>query len=162
VRFFALILLTVLAGCQFDPFTAIYTRKQPKPEDLVGTYLPDDATRTLVAKEGGYSAAEISIVVSADGTLIIRNIPDWWLTDFGKPQGGFDSGEAKWAVQKRQDWWVIGVNFRSTEKFSSQQRRVGTFGTELFLIGEKPPYKIHLIVGDPDEGRGMEFVRSKI
>jgi hypothetical protein len=30
----------------------------------------------------------------------------------------------------------------------------------MMLVGEKPPYKIHLTVGDPDAGRGMEFEKK--
>ena len=161
VRVFALILSMILAGCRFDPFTAVYTRTQPKREDLIGKYVPDDATRTFLTRLRAYSGREPSILVSADGTLTMENIPDSWLTGFGEPVGGFDSGQARWTVRKHQDWWVIGVTYDSAAHISARQHSIWSFGTKLFLIGEKPPYKIHLTVVDPDSGRGMDFVRSR-
>jgi len=149
VHILTLAFAVIVAGCQYDPFTAVYTTKQPKAEDLVGWYVPTEETKRFITKEGHYPSVESSIALSADGTLTITNIPDWWLTPFGRPEGKFDSRRGKWTVQKHQDWWVIGVNLDPG------------FGTDLFLIGEKPPYKIHLIVGDPDEGRGMDFIRTK-
>lgn len=159
VRLFALVLSMILAGCQPDPLTALYTRKQPKREDLIGKYVPDDATRAVIIKAGG---KEPAILVSADGTLTMQNIPDSWLNEFGDPIGGFDSGQPRWLIWKHQDWWVIRVTFDSAEHFAARQHKIWSFGAELFLIGDEPPYKIHLNIGDPYSGRGMDFVRSKI
>jgi hypothetical protein len=152
----------MLAGCQPDPFTAVYTRKQPKSEDLVGKYIPDDATRIFLTKADGYSAKEPAILVSADGTLTMENIPDYWVTEFGDPIGGFDSGQARWTIRKHQDWWILGVTFDSAEHYSSRQHAIWSFGAKLFLIGEEPPYKIHLTIINRGSGQGMDFVRSKI
>lgn len=66
----------VLAGCQYDPYTWDYTKNQPKPEDVVGTYVPDQATGTLITGEGHYPRVESSITLAADGSLTITNIPD--------------------------------------------------------------------------------------
>jgi hypothetical protein len=138
------------AGCQYDPFTAVYTTKQPKAEDLVGAYLPTEDTKKLITSQGHYPTIESAIVLSADGTVTMTNIPDWWQTPFGEPQGKFNSRRGNWTVQKHQEWWAVGLHLDPD------------FGTDLLLIGEKPPYTIHLIIGDPDQGRGMDFIRSKI
>jgi hypothetical protein len=100
-----------------------------------------------------------SITLLGDGTIIITNIPDWWLT-FGEPQGGFDSGRGTWSIQKHQEWWALSVGFTDTTQFASLTNKPGGLGTEMMLVGEKSPYKIHLIVGDPDAGRGMEFEKK--
>jgi hypothetical protein len=121
----------VLVGCQYDPFTEVYTTKQPKAEDLVGLYVPSEETKAFIANEGYYLPAESSITLSADAAVSMTNIPDWWLTPFGKSEGSFHSYHRRWTVQKHQDWWVVGV---SPEKATV---------TDLFLIGEKAPYKIH-------------------
>jgi len=157
MRVLAFALLLAFAGCQFDPFTSVYTRSQPKPEDLVGVYVPDAATAHFVA--GLYPAADTSIVLSPDGTIVLQNVPDCWKTLFGTSDGGFDSGKGRWKLQRHQEWWVLGVEV-STEGFSSREHAPIQLTTEMFLVGEKPPYKIHLTIGDPDAGRALHFERK--
>src|ERR1051325_11230519 len=153
MRAFLFPLLLILAGCQRDPYTEVYSMKQPSTNDVVGVYAADTNTLALIAKEGHYSAASPAITLGGDGTIVITNIPDWWLTSFGEPQGGFDSGRGTWTIQKHQEWWGLSVGFTDTTHFASLSHKPGGMRTEMMLIGEKPPYKIHLIVGDPDNGR---------
>ena len=79
-RILGIVASIVLVGCQYDPFTEVYTTKQPKAEDLVGLYVPSEETKAFIANEGHYSPAESSITFSADGSVSMTNIPDWWLT----------------------------------------------------------------------------------
>lgn len=159
MRAFSVLLLLILTGCQYDPYTDVYTTTQPKTNDVVGIYFPDTNTITLISKEGHYGQVSPSITLFSDGTIIITNIPDWWLTSFGEPQGGFDSGRGTWTIEKHQEWWALGVGFTNTENFASLTNKPEGLGAEMMLVGEKPPYKIHLIVGDPDAGKGMQFER---
>jgi hypothetical protein len=154
-----ILLVVFLAGCPYDPYTSVYTTKQPNSNDVIGVYVADTNTLALIAKEGHYSAVSPSITLSSGGEIIITNIPDWWLASFGKPQGGFDSGCGHWSIQKHQKWWGLSVDFPDTPQFSSLKNKPGGMSTEMMLIGEKPPYKIYLNVGDPDDGRGMQFER---
>ncbi len=160
MRSFLILTVVILAGCQYDPYTSVYTTTQPKTNDVVGVYVPDTNTVTLISKEGRYSPASPSITLLNDGTITITNIPDWWLT-FGEPHGGFDSGHGTWSIQKHQEWWALSVGFANTTQFGSLSNKPGGIGTEMMLIGDKPPYKIHLTVGDPDAGRGMQFDKVK-
>ncbi len=149
-----------LVGCQHDPHIATFTTNQPNPDDLVGTYVPDPATAEFIARKGRYPQLPASITLGAGGALAITNIPDWWLAEFGKPGGGFDTGRGTWSVDQHQRWWAVGVHFQSTEQFASRQHRAESFGTSFMLVGELPPYKLHLTIGDPDEGRAMLFARE--
>ncbi len=159
MRSFLIAAAFMLTGCQYDPYTASYTKTKPNRKDLVGTYVPDADTMTLISKEGHYSQVASSISLLEDGTIIIENIPDWWRI-FEGPQGGFDSGRGTWKIEKHQEWWALGAAFTNTEQFASLKNKLPGLGTEMMLIGEKPPYKIHLTVGDPDAGVGMQFVKS--
>jgi hypothetical protein len=159
MRSFLILAVVILAGCQYDPYTSVYTTTQPKTNDVVGVYVPDTNTVALISKEGHYGSALPSITLLDDGTIIITNIPDWW-RNFGERHGGFDSGRGTWSIQKHQDWWALSVGFRDTTQFASLANQPGGLGTEMMLVGEKPPYKIHLTVGDPDAGKGMEFERK--
>ncbi len=157
MRAFVFLLLFVLIGCQRDPYTEVYSTTQPGTNDLIGIYVADTNTLALIAKEGHYGAASPSITLLGDGAIAITNIPDWWLTSFGAPHGGFDSGRGTWTVQKHQQWWGLTVGFADTTQFASLSNKPGGMSTEMMLVGAKSPYKIHLTIGDPDDGRGMEF-----
>jgi len=36
----------------------------------------------------------------------------------------------------------------------------GDFGYELMLYGKKPPYKLHITIGDPDSGDAVQFEKQ--
>ena len=166
MRAVAVLMVLLVVGCQHDPNTTAYTTAQPKTNDLAGTHVPTTKTLSQIAKEGHYPTASPSIVLTSDGTIVITDIPDWWVS-FGESRGAFDSGRGSWGVVKHQEWWALGVVFRNTEHLASVQSRFaklgsspGDYGAVMMLVGEKAPYKIHLILGDPDEGRSMQFERS--
>lgn len=149
-----------LAGCGHDGNWWAYTKSRPNPADLVGVYVPDQATLDLIAREGRYAQRPASITLGADGSLEITNIPDWWLTDFGHPMGGFDTGHGKWELYVHQRWWALDLDFPSTEQFESLHHRPTRFVTSFMLVGQRPPYKILIHVGDPDGGRVMLFEKA--
>ena len=157
----SIIIVIFLGGCQYDPYTWEYTKKQPRQAALVGTYFPNQETVSYITQEGHYPVRESSIFLAENGSCSINSIPDWWLTS-GDSKSGFDSGECVWKLEKHQEWWSVAVVFNSTAQFSSQQFRPGSYGVSFMLLGEKPPYKIHLIVGDPDEGKGMTFEKVSV
>jgi hypothetical protein len=149
------ILLVVLLGCAGfggPPFDeSRYPINEPAAADLAGLYRPTDATRSFIAKDGQYPAKDISIVLEPKGTVQLRNIPDWWQNGFGKSNGGFDSWTGTWSTWKRpsRDWWELSLVLSDP----------GGFGTSVELIGQQAPYRIALVVGDPDSGREMQFER---
>jgi hypothetical protein len=157
IIFFGVILAM---GCQYDPYTSVYTSQKPKPKDLIGIYHPDPNSMTVIAKEGHYPPVVPTITLLNDSTIVITNIPDWWLTSFGNPQGGFDSGKGTWEIQKHQNWWAVLVSFPDTTQFASRKNAPGGLTTEMMLVGNNPPHKLHLTVGDPDGGRAMQFQRA--
>src|SRR5689334_20473618 len=109
-RVIAVIALCCLCGCQYDPYTSVYTTKEPKSQDVVGRYLPNRETCDYVLTKGRYAQCDASITLSADGSFSITNMPDWWNSS-GEPRGGFDSGTGKWKVGKHQEWWSVVLEF---------------------------------------------------
>ncbi len=92
------------------------------------------------------------------------------------PAGKFDNGEGKWDIEKKQDWWVVGLEFNNALGITSikdwevvvknldgtvtvESGRAGKFWTSIDLIGEQAPYILHLTVGDPDSGRALQYER---
>jgi hypothetical protein len=168
------LLLMFVPGCG-DPYavdTSHTTRTEPDPADLVGTYVPDEATRELIANAGGYPERTTSIELNADGGIRVTNIPDWWHTHL--PQTGFDSGSGTWELdswesqQTQARHWLLKLHFPSMEEFDSDRvqataRRedhpVVGLSTSLLLVGEEPPYAIEATIRRREVGGAMRFTR---
>lgn len=136
-----------------------FTKTEPQKEQLVGEYFPTLGTITLIRDKGHYSVEGTSIIVYADETFDIVNMPDWWVPNnagYGVSNGGFDSGKGNWSISSSSGLWQIRFGFE-TGTFNSINE---PFGITLDLGGEQPPYTIWIYIGDPDTGRVMVFEQS--
>jgi hypothetical protein len=149
-------MFALLSGCPVNLDTADYPTVRPKDADVAGTYKPTPAAAKYIQQVGKYPAADISIVLAADGKATIMNIPDWWMDGFGQPHGKFDTGQGKWRLEKPQSYWELELNWRSTSASGAHSGAE----TSLDLVGKQPPYLIRMWLGDPDSGHTMEFVRE--
>lgn len=153
--------LAVLSGCTGDPHTSTYTVSRPRESDLVGTYVPTEDTTRLVTGRGGYEGRPAIITLGDGAAVEFTDVPDWWNTPSGKPGGGFDSAAGRWGVERKQDrWWAIGIEFPRGSRLASLGGKPVVFHAQVLLVGEKPPYRLHLTIGDPDEGIAMQFVKK--
>jgi hypothetical protein len=69
-----LLLVLVLAGCQYDPHAHLYTTDKPETTNVVGSYVL--ASQSLTP--GGLAALHgktCSVELRADGTFIASNVP---------------------------------------------------------------------------------------
>jgi hypothetical protein len=155
---FALFALLALTGCPVNLDTERMPTTPPNRADLVGIYRPTADTLTYIRKEGGYAEREMSLTLKADGTFELENLPDWWHTEWGKPEGGFDSGSGQWDLEKSQDWWELNLSFTDTKRFAKPEAGRQGFGP--LLIGHAAPYIIAFPFGEPDNGREMQFERA--
>jgi hypothetical protein len=151
---FLVLAFGMLAGCPINLDTPRYPMNQPASADLVGIYVPTTETTVLISK-GGYSGRSTSIELHADGTFRFVNVPDWWETKFGEPDGGFDNGNGMWNTAKQQEWWNLDLVFGDTRGFAHPLK--GGIDTAANIIGQKPPYDLSLTIGDPDNGKEMRF-----
>lgn len=146
--------LAFLSGC-YNPREIVeeihFARQKPLEADLVGRWVPTVQTLTDMRSYGGYAISTHELVLNADKTFSIKNMPDWWATDFGESKKGFQSASGKWALSSAaggRDWGIDLV--------------VGTSGIGFVHIrNQKPPYMIHIGIGDPDNGHFMLFERLK-
>ena len=150
--------LLLLSGCP-NPDTRHFTKKKPKNEDLVGTYVPDAKTLRWIRQAGKYPEVENSVVLSADGSFQMINMPDCWTDPFGIPKGRFDSGIGEWQSVRLQEWWDLRLTFRSRKEFASDPHDSG-WVTFVPVVGQTPPYRLWLYVGDPDGGQRMIFEKK--
>lgn len=132
-----------------------YTTVEPKKSDLVGTWIPDQATLEDMKKRGGYDTSlPTRLVLKSDGSLEIANMPDWWEIPFGTSRRAMASHSGSWSIyHDYPDYpdqpccWTIAVKYSNRARF-------------LKLLGNKPPHKIEIILGDPDSGNEMIFIKQ--
>ncbi|MES2308383.1 MAG: hypothetical protein V4507_05940 [Verrucomicrobiota bacterium] len=141
------ILLTACGGIKHE---LQFTRSKPQESDLIGLWVPTPNTLKDMEKTGGYVISKHEILLKEDGTFSMINMPDWWRDGFGDSKKGFESSEGRWELTQTQDWtkiWDITLHFSG-------------YGTSVKLLGQKPPYRIHIYVGDPDSGHVMLFEKK--
>lgn len=123
------------------------TRKEPNKIDLLGTWVPDRSSLQAMESEGGYDASvQPKLILRADDTFELVNMPDWWDNGFGKSRKRFQDYSGAWGLSKYGNTGFWDVDLKS----ASQTRSVN-------LIGQSPPYRIEFIIGDPDSNVSMIF-----
>ncbi len=153
-------LALVASGCGSGPFDSA-TRTRPAPVDVAGTWVLDeagDADARSAMKAGRVPA----FVFREDGTFTARDLPDWWndidrLASNGGPGATWvpTSGSGRWEL--RQDGngaWVLETSFPVLPGLPRGLKET------LHLYRNKPPYRLGVILGDPDEARSLHFERS--
>ena len=145
------VILLFLVGCPaVDTKELNFTRKKPENADLVGTWTPNSDTLKEIRTRGHYPQAQHEIVLRADGTFSIRNMPDWWTNGFGESGRTFSSFDGRWDLEEGKDGWTIW----------EIALRTPTFGTSINVYQQKPPYSLFIRVGDPNNADAMIFDRT--
>jgi hypothetical protein len=120
---------------------------QPKPSDLVGTYILSKESASFLAKHKSYPSIPVSSMqLRPDFSMSITNLADCADNGFGKSSGGFLSGEGKWWVKKDFIEWSLAIN--------------GSVAPYVQIRGRSAPYRLAVVVGDPDSGETLQYVRQ--
>ncbi len=147
----ALAAAALLAGCPAVDLKELqFTRTKPTETELVGTWRPTDNTLKEIRGRGRYPVETHEIILRADHTFSIRNMPDWWSDGFGYSHGQFESCEGTWGLgASKGPWqiWMIWVRF-------------GPGTRSINLYRQRPPYLIFIRIGDPNNGEAMLFERG--
>lgn len=143
---------SLFSSCRVNFGSSGYTTVEPNKSDLVGTWVPDQATLEDMKKRGGYdSSLSTRLVLKSDGSLEIANMPDWWEIPSGTSQRAMISHSGSWSLDHihpdQTCCWTIAVKYSNRSSF-------------LNLLGNKPPHKIEIILGDPDSGNEMIFIKQ--
>lgn len=175
MRRFVWLLATValcvfLAGCAglsgSSPFAYPrhwdYTRKKPAEIDLSGTYqilqvrtTEIDGISNLI--QSFRNRKDVSVKLNSDHTAILFNIPSFDV-DKEKLTCSF-SGHAKWLLWGDGTGWEI--RFDADYPVGSPETTPGACGPQwqdgMTVLGQAPPYRLWLGIGDPDDDTGIEF-----
>ncbi len=126
------------------------TRAEPEPADVIGVWVPDEATREYLRGKGHYDTSrETALILEGGGEVKVVNMPDWWNDGFGTSHGTMQSEQGSWRLYESPGSraWEVRMALPSGTKFMS-------------LLGQRPPYKMSAYVGDPDSGEAMTFTRK--
>ncbi len=135
-------------GCQRDPYASRYATTKPNAQSLVGTW----AVQNGLA--GDKHKKPIGLTLESDGSFTADKFPGEALICFGE-EGDWYSGEGTWEIEKHQWFWIVRVNWKKVgdKKIDS--------GEMLHIVQNVPPYSLHAIIGDPDEGKVLVFLKQQ-
>ncbi len=160
---FLTLLCCSLASCRPPPLMSYpwfwdYTRAKPKEADLAGKYevlkirLSTDLAKSL--QEG-----KPSVMLNADHTALLDNFPRF--DGLGDRVDCSRTGTADWSLDKdlgaSGGWQLALKNYRQSAAASACGEKNSIW--PVLLLGQKPPYRLYLTVGDPDSDTGIEFQR---
>ncbi len=148
LRIVAVVGAAALTSCQSDPYFGDYTRTKPAEGDLVGAWTPNQDAVARMRDKGGYdtSRSATRFEFKADGTFSMVDMPDWWQDGLGRSHRTFRSDSGRWEIHQELDSNTWGIALSN--------------GEFVALRRQKPPYLIHLVIGDPDLGDAMVFTKS--
>jgi len=151
-----------LGGCQYDPWADGFLKGPAADKDLVGTYRVDSDTLTRHIPIGTTSsnlsisrAAEI--VLSADHKVQFSHVPE---VDDRTEKPCVISGVGTWELLN-SNYTAVFVQIQRTDYPPSGDGCGPERNQELNLYGKKPPYKLHITIGDPDTGDALQFEKVR-
>lgn len=150
----------LLTSCAPSPNPRNYAVAEPSPQVLQGRYQPTPDTETLIAATGKYKKKLASIVISADGSIEITNLPDCWVLPYDQAIGQFDTGKGTWSLVRQQRWWVLLCKFPSLPNHAARGTDHGNVTAMISLVGQRPPYALESIIGHPDADLAMQFAKA--
>lgn len=142
----AVLMMTFLFGCGGDPYAGKYAKARPTPQSLVGDW------KLKIGSPGTDPSKPTKLTLRADGSFSAVNYPGAALGSFGSA-GSFLDGDGIWSVQQHQSFWVIRIHWQNLGK---SQIDVGDM---INILNDNPPYVLHHIIGDPDLGEALVFVK---
>jgi hypothetical protein len=150
-----------LVGCQYDPWADKFLTHHVSEQDVVGFYLVDQASmqRTIKMPMTG-------MVVKISPAAHISLSPDHKAEFFQVPEAIGDdvscsiTGRGTWRFGKNNSYVILWTNIADEEPNEHCKSRFNaSFAEELNLYGGKPPFKLHVTIGDPDSGDAIQFER---
>jgi hypothetical protein len=146
-----LALLPVLVICGCESSYRDETKTKPETAALVGTWIPDEESVKYMREVGGYDVSnKTELVLEANNTYTMRNMPDWLWLDDGRSHKTLRFEKGTWEIMldgARQYWIVL---------LRSEVRSRGSA-----LYGQHPPYRLRFSFGSVDENpQNLTFVKE--
>jgi hypothetical protein len=144
--------LSVLSACSDRPSSP------PDVTDLVGTYELTQRSRDFLRTEKSFEASPQSLSRRlADRNVLLEDIPDVYINPFGESKGASVSGRGTWEIE--DDGYDYGLTL-SISAGGSMPRAI-YHGSSILIRGRTPPYRIEMILGDPDSNEWLIYERHE-
>ena len=150
--------LLLLAGCQYDPWADGFQTHQVADNHVVGKYVIDaNSQKREIKLPLSNSIFPVNktaqIVLSADHRAEFSHVP----VDHMGTKACSVTGRGSWKIGKNENFTVVRASITNEEPASICK---GEIAYELDLYGKKPPYKLHMTIGDPDSGDAVQFEKQ--
>ena len=160
-QFLHFVFITLCAVCVSScvvPLERVFSRHgmtltKPNKDEIVGVWVADEATLNDMQKRGKYVLSNSpKFIFQDDGNFKMEDMPDWWRDGFGESHRSFETNSGKWKLSKESDCcWEISLDFPN----------LGTgVGLREHRFSGQPKYIVTVILGDPDSGNEMIFVKQ--
>jgi hypothetical protein len=121
--------------------------------DLAGTWVITDASRLRLPTELQKAAA--TIVLNANGMFTASEVPGLFYIPPGR--AWLDAGAGAWRLVSRDDGEQVQLDFQSV----GDRKTDPPYGTQLRISRGSSSMSLSYSLGDPDEGRRVEFRRKQ-
>ena len=127
----------------------VSTTIEPNKSDIVGVWKPDSSTLLDMKDRGSYDISQLPVIsVLQNGTLELKNMPDWWNNALGESRKQLNFYTGKWELKKLGDHWKLIILY---DRYTN---------TIFDIEGNAPSYHLTIWLGDPDQNHQMVFVRD--
>jgi hypothetical protein len=69
-------------------------------------------------------------------------------------------GSGSWSLGRNDAYFVVNVQIRPNDVRGPADCGGPNYYEQLMIYGKKPPYKLHLTIGDPDAGDALQFEKT--
>lgn len=150
---------TVISGERIKSAYADFLTDEPKLADIMGNYKLSDKTKKQLNISDSIANHTI-IQFNSDSTFEFKYFPHH---EFAKSFGDYEfiNAKGKWRTEFDQGSWVLPMEFDTVCNAKTGQQKGGHNDFNSFhLNGDKPPYEIYIIVGDPDSWEGITLTKK--
>ncbi len=134
--------------------SAEWPTRKPASKNIAGSWVLAPESVKLARAKGGYGDFSTTIVLSEDGKLEIKGLPDC------VPAGGFrEAGKTfadykgTWELEEPQGYWGVAARTATGSDSAGRTFHLGLWNTQA-------PYRMWFAVGDIDEGNYLFFDRK--
>jgi len=128
--------------------------KSVQPSELLGSWLMTDSSRQAVPSQLQKASARIALY--PNGTFVASDMPALFFFP-GHCEARLESGTGVWKVVSIEGQQQVQLNFQTIADWNKTDL---PYGTQLNISTGWSKVSLYYFIGDPDEGRMIEFERK--
>jgi hypothetical protein len=156
----------LLGGCRPPPLLSYpwfwdFTKTKPKETDLVGAYIILKLRLPSDLRFAG-QVRDAAIVLKTDHTAVLTEVPEF--DDSGQKLVCRLSGTARWELNGQpggaSGWSVTFRDYLPAADPTEGECKLQNSLSSIPILSRRAPYRLYAIVGDADDGTGIEFEKT--